>query len=180
MGLDQYLTIRHKSTDAAIQQYNEYWNMTAEQREGLTEPVFPDVIELAYWRKANQIHRWFVENVQNGVDDCGIYTVTRSDLERLLNACESVMSHVQKTNIPSEDFAYGYGFTAYNYSKDAVKKSKDTLPTINGFFFGNTSYNDYYFFKIENTIEQLREVFFKLNKLYTDENEWVIEYQSSW
>ena len=53
MGLDQYLTIRHKSTDAAIQQYNEYWNMTDEQREGLTEPVFPDVTELAYWRKAN-------------------------------------------------------------------------------------------------------------------------------
>jgi len=25
---------------------------------------------VGYWRKANHIHAWFVENVQNGVDDC--------------------------------------------------------------------------------------------------------------
>ena len=26
------------------------------------------VEEVGYWRKANQIHRWFVENVQKGED----------------------------------------------------------------------------------------------------------------
>lgn len=178
MGLDQYLTIRHKSTSSAIQQYNEYWNMTDEQRKGLSEPNFPDVTELAYWRKANQIHRWFVENVQNGVDDCGTYVVSRNDLERLLNACKEIMSHVQKVNSSSDYFSHG--FTGYKYSNEAVEKSKENLPTLDGFFFGGTMYNDYYFCKIENTIEQLNEVLYKLNKFYQDENEWVIEYQSSW
>ena len=28
-------------------------------------------VTCAYWRKANQIHAWFVDNVQQGNDDCG-------------------------------------------------------------------------------------------------------------
>ena len=27
--------------------------------------------QIASWRKANAIHKWFVDNVQDGVDDCG-------------------------------------------------------------------------------------------------------------
>ncbi len=38
-------------------------------------------IEVGYWRKANQIHNWFVKNVQGGVDDCGYYGVTKEKLE---------------------------------------------------------------------------------------------------
>jgi len=30
-------------------------------------------LDYAYWRKANQIHNWFVENVKDGVDNCGNY-----------------------------------------------------------------------------------------------------------
>ena len=26
--------------------------------------------EVGYWRKANAIHKWFVDNVQDGNDDC--------------------------------------------------------------------------------------------------------------
>ena len=36
--------------------------------------------EVGYWRKANQIHKWFVDNVQDGVDDCGEYKVTKEQL----------------------------------------------------------------------------------------------------
>ena len=32
--------------------------------------------EVGYWRKANQIHRWFVTNIQDGVDNCGDYYVS--------------------------------------------------------------------------------------------------------
>ena len=31
-----------------------------------------------YWRKANQIHKWFVDNVQGGIDDCRPYPVSQS------------------------------------------------------------------------------------------------------
>jgi len=38
---------------------------------------------MGYWRKANQIHQWFVDNVQDGEDNCGSYYVTREQLEEL-------------------------------------------------------------------------------------------------
>jgi hypothetical protein len=41
--------------------------------------IYPGlVIELAYWRKANQIHNWFVKNVQNGQDNCMPYEVSEN------------------------------------------------------------------------------------------------------
>ena len=37
------------------------------------------VIEVGYWRKANQIHNWFVENIQNGIDDCDYHREVREE-----------------------------------------------------------------------------------------------------
>lgn len=85
--------------------------------------------EAAYWRKANQIHKWFVDNVQDGVDNCGNYFVSRDDLEQLLGVCKEVIAD------PS--------------------KAEDLLPTQEGFFFGPTAYDDYYLGDVEDTIKQL-------------------------
>ena len=30
-------------------------------------------VEIGYWRKSNQIHKWFVDNIQEGVDNCATY-----------------------------------------------------------------------------------------------------------
>jgi hypothetical protein len=43
------------------------------------------------WRKANHIHAWFVDNVQNGQDNCGTYRVEWEQLQELLRACEDVI-----------------------------------------------------------------------------------------
>ena len=39
-------------------------------------PVNTVEYQIIQWRKANQIHSWFVENVQSGKDDCGMYYVS--------------------------------------------------------------------------------------------------------
>ena len=85
------------------------------------------VFEVGYWRKANHIHRWFVENCQNGIDNCGYYFVSREDLIRLKNICEKVI-------------------------KD-IKKAKELLPTYSGFFFGSMDYDEDYLKDVEDTIE---------------------------
>ena len=77
------------------------------------------------WRKANAIHKWFVENVQNGKDDCGIYGVCREDLEKLLSIVNQVL----------ED----------------KKKASKLLPVAQGFFVGSEGYDDYYFQYLEYT-----------------------------
>jgi len=47
--------------------------------------------EVAYWRKANQIHAWFVKNCQDGQDDCKDYQVSTEQLTELLSLCDRVL-----------------------------------------------------------------------------------------
>ena len=101
MGLDQYITIRHKSTNNSYKRWNDYWKMSKEERKGRSEPSEPskDLI-LGYFRKHNNIHKWFVNNIQNGVDD---YTITDEGLEFV------------KENLPTND---GFFFGSTEYDND--------------------------------------------------------------
>ena len=101
-----------------------------------------------YWKEQNAIHSWFVANVQDGNDDCKKYYVSREQLKELRDSCVEV---TQNKN-----------------------KAKSTLPTTNGFFFGGTDYDDYYFEGIKETASRLTVL---LNN--TPEG-WVFSYQSSW
>ena len=91
--------------------------------------IFQDI---AYWRKANQIHKWFVDNIQNGNDDCGSYIVTKEQLERLLSICKHVKAN--------PDSAWKH------------------LQTQSGFFFGSTEYDQLYWDEIDHTINTLETV----------------------
>jgi len=85
-----------------------------------------------YWRKANAIHAWFVDNVQEGVDDCGDYYVSEDDLKELLDTVTRVL--------------------------DDHSLSAELLPPQSGFFFGNTDYDEYYFGELERTKEELAKL----------------------
>jgi len=82
--------------------------------------------EVGYWRKANHIHRWFVEHIQDGKDDQGSYEVTREDLLSLRRLCEKVLKN--------------------------PKRARELLPTTSGFFFGSTEYGESYFEDLKDTI----------------------------
>lgn len=124
MGLDMYLNAKR------FIWFNE--NDLAET----VGKVFPEIkgrkvkeviVEALYWRKANAIHKWFVDNVQNGEDDCGYYYVSREDLERLRDLILEVLE-----------------------SQDASK-----LPPQAGFFFGNTDVGDWYWADLEQTAQEI-------------------------
>lgn len=82
---------------------------------------------MGYWRKANQIHDWFVRNVQDGEDNCGTYYVSTEMLEVLKSDCLEVLTD--------------------------NSKAEDLLPTGAGFFFGSTDYDEFYFQDLKNTVE---------------------------
>ncbi len=88
--------------------------------------------EVGYWRKANQIHQWFVENIQQGEDDCKSYWVSRENLIELLDICKQI--------------------------KEDNSKAESLLPTQSGFFFGGTEYDEWYFNDINNTVEILEDI----------------------
>lgn len=103
-----------------------------------------------YWRKANAIHKWFVDNVQDGKDDCGVYSVDVTQLEKLLKLCKQV--------------------------KDNPKDAPELLPTCSGFFFGATEYDKGYMSEIEYTIKSLE----KIIKEHEKEVDTWFTYRSSW
>ena len=130
MGLDMTLTAERyvstfDSTDQKISR--EIAQLFPELAD--SETVCSVEVRAGYWRKANAIHRWFVENVQEGVDDCGEYVVSGSQMARLKELCERVLK----------------------FRHLAVEQ----LPTTDGFFFGSTAYDEGYFQDLEKTVEIL-------------------------
>lgn len=121
--------------------------------------------EVGYWRKANAIHRWFIDKVQSGLDDCGYYIVSEDDLKELLATCKEVMNSLEL--ITDEE-------TKIKVIKD-TSTAKELLPTLAGFFFGSTDYDENYYDDINDTIKIVEKVL----KETRFGNE-VILYSSSW
>ena len=140
---------------------------------------------LVDWRKANQIHSWFVNNVQNGNDDCGDYEVSKDNLESLLSVCKAVEDEFNKANkvagkvkngqkwenrMWTDIYEDGNVFEHLNY--EAII---DLLPPCSGIFFGSTNIDEHYYNQIKSTIEKLEKVLSNVDF----EKEWVY-YNSSW
>jgi hypothetical protein len=137
MGLDMYLSAKKymsKYFDPAdverIKQVNDIFGVTGVEDEdyGAEEVKF----RVAYWRKANAIHQWFVENCQEGNDDCSEYWVSREQLQELVDICEQIMAD--------------------------RSKAEELLPTQSGFFFGDTAYDEWYFMGVEYTVQRFKKI----------------------
>lgn len=187
MGLDMYLD--KEIYIGANYDFNKIGGEIALTRNGNKihinrQKVKTIVEEGLYWRKANQIHKWFVENVQDGNDDCGRYYVSEDTLKTLLNTINTVFEEVNKyIDLSSVDFGKMEAtkeaeFNAKaNANKDAIENiCNNHLPTQSGFFFGGTSYNFWYFYDLDYTQRGLKEL---LNNIGEDE-EVYFYYHSSW
>ena len=141
MGLDMYLFRRNKNAQPYTNEngYEEY-----------------DREEVAYWRKANEIHQWFIDS--QGLDpnfNCEYAEVDENDLQELIDTCELVLKH--------------------RNSIDAIEIAESHLPTQGGFFFGSTDYDEYYYDHLKDTIEQLESVIEN-----TDWDNEIVEYSCWW
>ena len=136
MGLDMYLKGKRYISN--------HFNEGDAERASAIQKHFPELegitghwgdkscvqevsIDAGYWRKANAIHEWFVQNVQGGEDECRPHHVSREDLTALKTTCEQVLAD--------------------------KKLARDLLPTASGFFFGSTEFDQYYFQDIEETVK---------------------------
>lgn len=131
MGLDMFLYAKR-----------DLWSSNKNDKvvESSIRSVLPEIegmevrsikVEAGYWRKAYQIHRWFVENIQDGEDDCRDADVFRDQLGDLLDLCRKVMAN--------------------------QSRAEELLPTSKGFFFGGTNYDNLYWEDIEHTIMVLEK-----------------------
>ena len=153
MGLDMYLTAKRylwKDSDADIaKKVNDLIEVDADLEQEFTGSslrVKSIEVSAMYWRKANAIHGWFVENVQDDEDDCREYYVSREQLEELIAECVSALTSRKANKLPPKD----------------------------GFFFGSTNIDEYYWQDLEDTVKGLERA------LTLSEKQYEFYYSSSW
>ena len=149
MGLDMYLNARkylskidhtvlqanqelsYNSPEAVYSKFNDLMELT--QLSDVATDIYGASVEVtcAYWRKANQIHAWFVREIQGGEDNCGDYYVSQDKLIELLALCKHALEN----------------------------KDPSLLPPQAGFFFGNTDIDEWYWHSLNDTISQLERIF---------------------
>lgn len=140
MGLDMYLyASKHLSNmyceEKEIETFNKVKTlMEADDFVDEDNIRFASIkMQVAYWRKANAIHQFFVE-LDGGKDECQEIYVDRDNLQELVNHCNTILEN-----------------------KD-VEKAKSLLPTQSGFFFGSTEYDEYYFEELKCTQKTLKKL----------------------
>jgi len=105
------------------------------KREALKNPTFnmdEDGEEVMYWRKANAIHYWFTyghENDNLEYLECGI-----DELQILKKQCQE---DIDNKDNPDQ---------------------KRNLVTANGFFWGGTEYDDWFYEQLQQTVDKITEI----------------------
>ena len=165
MGLDMYLSakkhfakinwqalqandeLNYNSPEAVFPQFNNLMELT--QLSNVATDIYGATVEVtcAYWRKANQVHAWFVREVQKGNDNCGEYYVSQDKLKELRDLCQKALD----------------------------TRDPNLLPPQDGFFFGGTDIDEWYWQDLKNTITQLDRIF-ALPQL----SDLSFSYNSSW
>lgn len=137
MGLDMYLAVESVMVPKDLQDLLaaegmlQFWEYSGGGVKALGDNDENPVI--AYWRKANAIHAWFVRTQADGVDECQKIPVHLSALRELRDTCVRIIEAGA-----TQEAAEEHG-----------------LPTQGGFFFGSTSYDEWYKTDLEGTVEQL-------------------------
>lgn len=135
MGLDQYLYAKKYTSENFNNdgQFETLKKALGSEVEYL-HPYSPSVsieMKVGQWRKANEIHQWFVRNCQDSTDDCRLAYVGRERLEELLDLCKQVTAD--------------------------HSKAQELLPRQGGFFFGSTEYDQWYFLGLQETADMLEK-----------------------
>lgn len=158
MGLDMYLYLEKYESVGR-------WDDDAEQKKkGFYPKELEDLekvnwkrnflsrqtsYQVGYWRKANAIHNWIVEHCADGVDDQRQIYLTAERVKELLQACKEVLAD--------------------------HSKAEELLPTTDGFFFGSTDYDEWYYEDLRYTVHLLERV---IELIYKDP--WDVKYEASW
>lgn len=182
--MEKWCGIPYKNVNKkAIRQLEPYftkqYGVWDEEHKYGFNAIFEDV---GYWRKANAIHAWFVDNVQDGEDDCEPHEVSKEQLMKLYLICKTIIT---ESELAPHEIATGERFNDETGEWEKIyvdgyiitnpELAAKLLPTQRGFFFGSTDYDEYYMEDVKYTFELLPKIISE-----TDFDKQVISYRSSW
>jgi hypothetical protein len=137
------------------------WKAEDHDKKSVIAAQFPELrgaeitkieAEFKYWRKANQIHQFFVTHAQDDVDECQETEIDPKLLYQLRDTCAAVLASPDQARV--------------------------LLPCASGFFFGNTEYDEWYLDQVEQTHQWLNV--FLLKETFEMLKGWEFYYRSSW
>ena len=191
MGLDMYLYRKLYCKNWSHMKPEEKHSVLVKKAGKKRTDIKPERIsevteEVMYWRKANAIHKWFVDNVQGGIDKCQETNVSREQLAELLAVCKKVLNN---SKLVAGKINNGYGMRLVDgksvkevYVEDGkviadTETAQEFLPTAEGFFFGSTDYNEWYYNDVKETADCLEKLLAE-----DDGKDYHVSYsyQSSW
>jgi len=160
MGLDMYL---YKRTYVQNWEHNppEQQHQIEVKKNGVVRTdIKPNRIcyiteQVAYWRKFNALHGWFINECTAGVDECQNINVEEDKMKELLETLKEVSSNFDK--------------------------AEELLPPVQGFFFGGDEIDEYYKEEVISTIKIIEDLLeeheqSKEHGLYSGD----FEYRASW
>ena len=147
MGLDMYMYRKLYVKNWELEKEDRYEVTVTRNGKVLEDWSNPTYIEkeVGYWRKFNALHGYIVDEFAGGLDNCEQIYLSKEDLQKILDTLIEVYE-----------------------TKDATK-----LPPTEGFFFGSTDVDEYYWDDVKQSIEAF--------KTYAADDEWVdYFYTASW
>ena len=182
MGLDMYMYANKfvGSSDFMDKDHPSIFNEINKlsKLEQLPNPEFSSMNvrkTVGYWRKANAINGWIVSNCANGEDNCQEIHLNRDQLESLRNDCIVALANPdRKYEITNNKVFYllcDY-LNSLNQELDPDQYESPVQPA-EGFFFGDTELDDFYYWQLEYTIDLI-------TSLLEHSDELEFSYQASW
>lgn len=171
MGLDSYWYLRKsefkydspsKGGGQVIREYPKGVREIAEAQHVSSIGVTTDY-KVCYFRKFNAMHSWIVEHCADGHDICQDICVGVDDAKELLASCEEILAARNDLTMSDDDKA---------------NIAREKLPPSEGFFFGSTDINDWYYGDVSQLSGLLSAVIAFLES--DDGKEWELVYRASW
>lgn len=184
MGLDMYLSKKTYVKQWAHNKPSEQYHVTVKKGTKKFDKIKPErvsyvVEEVMYWRKFNALHEWFVQNCQDGEDNCQESYVSAEQITNLLGICEKVMESLLASPKKTISIKIGMGPNGDIMDDQEVyvntEVAEELLPTQPGFFFGGIEYDEWYMENLKQTIECFKGLIEEDPEGYAD-----YSYQSSW
>lgn len=107
--------------------------------------------QIGYFRKFNALHNYIVETFADGVDECQDILLYKEDVEKIKKVLDEVLEIRTKEN------------------------AEKLLPTLAGFFFGDTDYEEGYFEDVEDADDLMQRLLDDF-----DFDEYQLVYNASW
>ena len=181
MGLDMYLYRRtyvgnqyrkpENKVQVIIPENDESWSFI-DKKFFNQDKIAYIMEEVAYWRKANSIHNFFVEEVQDGIDNCEEHYVEMEVLQRLINFCKEDIKKIESQPYTTETYIDFFSKEKVEYKKYDVDTESLNLQPTQGFFFGSYDIDEFYVDTLKETIEMISPLLEDKRNSYFYRSSW--------